>query len=64
MAYHKKNYYKKVRKIVEVYLKHKFEDVPDTFIVKTIFPKNEIFISYRQWMNIKGMKIPKETVTK
>ncbi|MDV3980945.1 hypothetical protein CMT48_07695 [Elizabethkingia anophelis] len=60
MAYNKNNYYKKARKIIEVYNRYKYEDVPDTKIVRNIFPKYDIYISYRQWMNIKGMVIPKE----
>lgn len=50
------NYSKRVRFILEVYEKYKEEDVPDTKIVRHIFPKYGIYISYRQWMNIKGMK--------
>ncbi len=60
MAYNRKNYYKKARRIVEVYKQYKQEDVPDTRIVRHYFPKHGIFITYRQWMNIKGMRIPKE----
>lgn len=60
MAYNKNNYYKKCLRIIEVYNAHKHEDVPDTRIVKHIFPKFHINISYRQWMNIKGSVIPKE----
>ena len=59
MAYNKNNYYKRVRFIIEVYNKAKHSDIPDTFIVSNVFPKNGINISYRQWQNIKGMKIPK-----
>lgn len=60
MAYNKKNYNKRAQFIIEVYNGAKHPDVPDTKIVRTIFPKFNIFISYRQWMNIKGMPIPKE----
>lgn len=58
MAYNKINYNKTARFIIDVYKAAKHDDVPDTKIVRTIFPKHNIFISYRQWMNIKGMTIP------
>ena len=60
MAYNKTNYYKKCRRIIAIYNQHKHEDVPDTRIIERVFPKFDIHLSYRQWMNIKGMKIPKE----
>lgn len=60
MAYNKKNYNKRAQFIIDVYNNAKHDDVPDTKIVRTEFPKFNIFISYRQWMNIKGMPIPKE----
>ncbi|MBO4233887.1 hypothetical protein [Riemerella anatipestifer] len=63
MAYNRRNYLKKARFIVEVYNSHKHSDVPDTTIVRNVFPKYNIFLSYRQWMNIKGMVIPKEETT-
>jgi hypothetical protein len=59
MAYNKKNYHKRAQFIIEVYNNAKYSDVPDTKIVRTVFPKFNIFISYRQWMNIKGAPIPK-----
>lgn len=59
MAYNKNNYFKRARYIIGVYKSAKYEDVPDTDIVRLVFPKHNIFISYRQWMNIKGEKIPK-----
>lgn len=46
--------------MIEIYNAAKDFDVPDTKIIKDVFPKNGIFISYRQWMNIKAMPIPKE----
>lgn len=61
MAYNKKNYNKRAQFIIEVYKNAKYSDVPDTKIVRTVFPKFNIFISYRQWMNIKGAPIPKTT---
>lgn len=60
MAYNKKNYNKRAQFIIDVYKNAKNDDVPDTKIVRTIFPKFNIFLSYRQWMNIKGMPIPKD----
>jgi hypothetical protein len=60
MAYNKKNYNKRARFIIEVYNGAKNPDIPDTKIVARIFPKHGINISYRQWMNIKGLAIPKE----
>lgn len=56
MAYHRRNYLKKVEHIMQVYRDAKERDVPDTRILRTVFPENKIYISYRQWMNIKGMK--------
>nr|DAD65336.1 MAG TPA: hypothetical protein [Myoviridae sp. ctOoC8]DAY26224.1 MAG TPA: hypothetical protein [Caudoviricetes sp.] len=61
MPRNRENYLKRARYIVEVYKKHKYDDVPDTRIVRHIFPKYHIYINYRQWMNIKGMVIPRET---
>lgn len=60
MAYNKKNYNKRAQFIIDVYKSAKHDDVPDTKIVRTVFPKFNIFISYRQWMNIKGTPIPKQ----
>jgi len=59
MAYNKNNYYKKCQYIIDIYNSAKHSDVPDTYILRNVFPKNNIFISYRQWMNIKGTPIPK-----
>lgn len=61
MAYNKQNYYKRLRFIIQVYKAAKNPDIPDTKIVSKVFPKHGIDISYRQWMNIKGQPIPKET---
>ena len=63
MAYNKKNYFKRVRFIIEIYKSAKHEDVPDTQIVRTVFPKHNIHLSYRQWMNLKGLSVPKEQVS-
>lgn len=63
MAYNRRNYLKTARYIVSVYNLYKFPDVPDTKIVRNYFPKHNIHITYRQWMNIKGMVIPKEENT-
>lgn len=62
MAFHTGNYVKRVSFIISVYYLYKNEDIPDSEIVKTHFPKHHIFINYRQWMNIKGMVIPKENI--
>lgn len=60
MAYNKNNYHKRARFIIEIYNSVKHSDVPDTDIVRCIFPKHNIFLSYRQWMNIKGTPVPKD----
>lgn len=56
MAYNRKNYNKRVRYIIEVYQQAKERDIPDTRILRFVFPSHGIHISYRQWMNIKAMK--------
>ncbi|MBY0244991.1 MAG: hypothetical protein K2Q03_06030 [Sphingobacteriaceae bacterium] len=58
MAYNRNSYLKRVRYIVSVYQSVKERDKPDTYIVANIFPKHNIYITYRQWMNIKGTPIP------
>jgi hypothetical protein len=60
MAYNKKNYYKRAKHIIDIYNGVKHSDVPDTSIVKNVFPKHNIYLTYRQWMNIKGLVIPKQ----
>ncbi len=64
MSYNRRNYLKTARFIVEIYKQYKHPDVPDTDIVRLHFPKHNIHISYRQWMNIKGIVIPKEITEK
>lgn len=54
MAYTRHNYIKWIRSVVAIYNQHKEYDVPDTQIVRNVFPKHNIFISYRTWMSIKG----------
>lgn len=56
MAYNPTNRIRNINKIIAVYAEHKQYDVPDTRIVKNIFPKHGIHISYRSWMNIKNMR--------
>lgn len=56
MAYHRGNYLRKVEYVIAVYNSLKEEDIPDTRIVANLFPKHNIFMSYRQWMNMKNMK--------
>lgn len=59
MAYNRKNYINRILYILSVYEQYKFEDVPDSHILRVHFPKHNIFISYRQWMNIKGTPLPR-----
>ncbi len=61
MAYNRNNYLKRVQHIIDIYKSAKHDDVPDTFIVKHIFPKHNIHLSYRTWMNLKGLPIPKQS---
>lgn len=58
MAYNRKNYIIRAQYIVSVYEAYKYEDVPDSYIVRVHFPKHQIFINYRQWMNIKSTPLP------
>ncbi len=60
MAYNRNNYFKRARYIIAIYNDAKHADVPDTKIVRTIFPKHNIYLTYRQWMNIKGAIIPRQ----
>lgn len=57
MAYHNRNRLKRIEYIIKVYNEVKKPDIPDSFIVRNIFPKHHIYISYRLWMNIKNMKL-------
>lgn len=63
MSYNSKNYNKWAAEVVKIYNTVKNPDIPDSEIVRREFPKFKIFISYRQWMNIKGRPIPKEAPT-
>lgn len=56
MAYNRINQTAHYKRIIEVYNSIKQSDIPDTRIVKHQFPKYGIFISYRTWCKIKGMK--------
>lgn len=56
MAYNNRNRLLKIEHIIDVYNRVKNEDVPDTKIVRSIFPQHKIYISYRLWMQIKNMK--------
>lgn len=56
VAYNRNNYLKTIRYVLGVYSTVKEHDVPDTHIVRVIFPKHGIHMSYRKWMNIKNMK--------
>lgn len=55
VAYNRNNHKKRVAYIVSVYNDHKHHDVPDTYILRNVFPKFNIYLSYRQWMNYKNM---------
>jgi len=54
MAYNGSNKNKTNSYIMEVYQSVKHYDVPDTYIVRCIFPKHNIFISYNTWLSIKN----------
>jgi hypothetical protein len=56
MPYLSRNKKRQYAHILEVYRSVKQLDVPDSYIVRVIFPKHRIHISYRQWVRIKGMK--------
>lgn len=59
MAYNNKGHLRRVAQVVEIYNQVKEHDVPDSKIVKHIFPKHGIFISYRTWMIWKNLPISK-----
>lgn len=59
MAYNRKNYINRAQYIISVYEAYKYEDVPDTNILRLYFPKHGIFLNYRQWMNIKALVLPR-----
>jgi hypothetical protein len=54
MSYNGVNKDKSNSHIMAVYQSVKHYDVPDTYIVRCIFPKHNIFISYNTWLNIKN----------
>jgi len=56
MAYTRTNHLKKVASIIDLYNQVKEPDIPDTYILRVIFPKHNIFISRRTWVGYKGMK--------
>ena len=56
MAYNSRNKLKQYKRIIAIYNDVKQEDIPDTYIVKNVFPKYGVFISYRTWAHIKGLK--------
>jgi hypothetical protein len=55
VAYNSNNKTKQKEYILNVYATVKHYDVPDTYIVRCIFPKHNIFISYRTWLGIKNI---------
>lgn len=54
MAYNRNNYKKFSEYVWCIYESVKERDVPDTYIVRHVFPKHHIYISYRKWMTIKN----------
>ena len=56
MAYNRKNKAKEFKRILQIYTEVKQEDITDTYIVRVVFPKHGIYISYRKWMSVKGLK--------
>lgn len=56
MAYTRNNHLKRVASIVDLYNRVKEPDIPDTYILRVIFPKHNIFICRRTWIGYKGMK--------
>lgn len=56
MAFNKDFHRQRVARIMEVYNSVKEQDIPDTFILRNIFPKHGIYISRRTFINYKGMK--------
>lgn len=56
MAYTKDQFRKRVAYIMEVYNSVKEPDIPDTHILRVIFPKHNIFITRRTFVGYKAMK--------
>ena len=56
MAYNQRNKLKQYQRIIDIYNEIKQPDIPDTQIISKELPKHNVFISYRTWMSIKGMK--------
>jgi hypothetical protein len=63
MAYNSHNYNKWALQVIKIYKSLKTDDIPDSVIVRREFPKFNIYLSYRQWMNIKGRPMRKEQPT-
>lgn len=63
MAYNSNNYNKWVKEVIKLYNDLKTPDVPDTEIIRREFPRHNIYLSYRQWMNIKGRPVKREEPT-
>ena len=57
LAYNSRNHQKNVEMIIRLYLLVKEHDVPDTKIIRHIFPKHGVFISYRTLMYYKRIKL-------
>jgi len=58
MAYNQANKQKHFEHVLQIYYDVKQEDIMDTFIVRKILPKYNIFISYRKFMYIKHQNAP------
>lgn len=54
MAYNNRNKERHNAHVMAVYNAVKHYDVPDTYIVRCIFPKHNIYISYRTFQSIKN----------
>ena len=63
MSYNSNNYNKWVNEVIKLYRSLKTPDIPDTEIIRREFPRHNIHLSYRQWMNIKGRPLKKEAPT-
>lgn len=57
VAYNNSNHLKNVEMIIRLYLRVKEYDIPDTYIIRYIFPKHGVHISYRTLMYYKRAKM-------
>lgn len=56
MSFSKEFHKQRIARVMEVYNTVKETDIPDTYIIRCIFPKHGIFISRRTFINYKAMK--------